>query len=134
MTDREKCPNTEVFCSVFSRIRTKYGEILRISPYSVRIRENTEQKNLRIWTIFRQFLVESSEVKDSNNPVNSEDSEVIESEDDAAEVMFYPWQTIGKKLPKLRLNSVSMMRLKCLSGCVIKRTYPYQKKTMFTEK
>ena len=98
------------------------------------MRENTDQKNLRIWTIFRQCLVESSEAIDSNNPVNSEDSEVIESENDAAEVMFYPCQTIGKKLPKLRLNSVSMMRLKCLSGCVIKRTYPYQKKTMFTEK
>ena len=27
------------FWSVFSRIRTKYGEILRISPYSVRMRE-----------------------------------------------------------------------------------------------
>ena len=104
---------------------------------SVQIRENTDQKNLGIWTIFRPCLVESSEAKDgedSSNPVNSEDSKVIESENDAAEVMFYPWQTIGKKLPKLRLNSVSMMRLKCLSGCVIKRTYPYQKKTMFTEK
>ena len=28
----------------FSRIRTEYGEILRISPYSVRMRENTDQK------------------------------------------------------------------------------------------
>ena len=28
-----------------SRIRTEYGEILRISPYSVRMRENTYQKN-----------------------------------------------------------------------------------------
>ena len=65
LIDREKCPNTEVFCSVFSRIPTKYGEIRSISPYSVRIRENAEQKNLRIWTIFWQFLVESSEVKDS---------------------------------------------------------------------
>ena len=30
----------------FSRIRTKYGEILRISPYSVRMRENAE----KMWT------------------------------------------------------------------------------------
>ena len=36
------------FWSVFSRIRNEYGEILRISPYSVRIRVNTEQKKLRI--------------------------------------------------------------------------------------
>ena len=31
--------------SVFSRIQTENGEILRISPYSVRMRENTDQKN-----------------------------------------------------------------------------------------
>ena len=35
---REKCPYSEFFWSVFSRIRTEYGEILRISPYSVRMR------------------------------------------------------------------------------------------------
>ena len=33
------------FWFVFSRIRTEYGKILRISPYSVRMRENTNQKN-----------------------------------------------------------------------------------------
>ena len=32
------------FWSVFSNIRTEYGEMLRISPYSVWIRENTDQK------------------------------------------------------------------------------------------
>ena len=32
------------FWSVFSCIRTEYGKILRISPYSVKIQENTEQK------------------------------------------------------------------------------------------
>ena len=37
---REKCPY-----SAFSRIRTEYREILRISPYSVRMRENKEQNN-----------------------------------------------------------------------------------------
>ena len=31
--------------SLFSRIRTEYREILRSSPFSVRMRENTEQKN-----------------------------------------------------------------------------------------
>ena len=30
----------DFFWSVFSRIRTEYGEVLRISPYSVRMREN----------------------------------------------------------------------------------------------
>ena len=38
---REKCPYSEFFWSVFSRIRTKYGE----DPYSVRTWENTDQKN-----------------------------------------------------------------------------------------
>ena len=34
-----------VFWSVFSRIRTENGEILPISPYSVRMRENADPKN-----------------------------------------------------------------------------------------
>ena len=34
-----------VFWSVFSFIRTKYGEILIISPYSVQMHENKGQKN-----------------------------------------------------------------------------------------
>ena len=42
---REKCPYLELFWSLFSRIRIEYGEILRISPYSVQMRENTDQKN-----------------------------------------------------------------------------------------
>ena len=42
------------FWSVFSRIRTEYGEILRISLHSIRMRENMDQKSLRIWTLFKQ--------------------------------------------------------------------------------
>ena len=34
-----------VFWSVFSHIRTEYGEILRFSLYSVRMREIADQKN-----------------------------------------------------------------------------------------
>ena len=40
-----KCPHSELFWSVFSRIWTEYGETLRISPYSVRMLENTDQIN-----------------------------------------------------------------------------------------
>ena len=29
---RQKCPYSELFWSAFSRIRTEYGEILRIAP------------------------------------------------------------------------------------------------------
>ena len=53
---RKKCAYQGLFWSVFSRIRTEYGEcsvriqskcakILCISPYSVRMRENTGQNN-----------------------------------------------------------------------------------------
>ena len=48
-------------------------------------------------------LVESSEARDSedsSDSVNSEDSKDIESENDAAEVKFYRWQTIDKKTKK----------------------------------
>ena len=53
-TLREKCQIRSFFWSVFSRNRTEYGEILRTSPYSVRMLENTDQKKLRIWTLFTQ--------------------------------------------------------------------------------
>ena len=50
----EKCPNMELFWSVFSHIRTEYGKVLRISLYSVQMWEKTDQKKLRIWTLFTQ--------------------------------------------------------------------------------
>ena len=49
----EKCPNTE--CPI-SRIQAEYGEIRSISPCSVRMRENMDQKKLRIWTLFTHCL------------------------------------------------------------------------------
>ena len=43
---RKRCPYSELFWSVYSRIRTEYGKIQsRISPYSVRMRENTDQSS-----------------------------------------------------------------------------------------
>ena len=42
------------FWSVFSRIRTEYREIRSISSYSFRMRENTDQKKLRIRALFTQ--------------------------------------------------------------------------------
>ena len=48
----KKCPYSELFCSTFSRIRTEYGEILRISPCSAQMRENVEQNNSE----YRHFL------------------------------------------------------------------------------
>ena len=45
MTLRRKRPYSELLWSAFSSIWTKYGEILWISPYSVRMPENTDQNN-----------------------------------------------------------------------------------------
>ena len=39
------CPHSELFWSAFSGIRAEYGEILRVSPYSIRIWENVDQNN-----------------------------------------------------------------------------------------
>ena len=51
----EKCPSTEFFLvRVFPRSRISH---IRISPYSVRMRENTDQKKLRIWTLFTQCKI-----------------------------------------------------------------------------
>ena len=43
----EKCPNTELFVV---RIQSK-------SPYSVRMQENTDRKQLPIWTLFTQYFL-----------------------------------------------------------------------------
>ena len=40
-----KWPYSEFFWSVFSRIRTEYGKIRSISPYSVGTPGNADQKN-----------------------------------------------------------------------------------------
>ena len=42
------------FWSVFSYVRTEYGDLRSKSPYSVRIQENTGYKNLCIGTLFTQ--------------------------------------------------------------------------------
>ena len=42
---RKKCPYLEFFWSASYRIRTKYGNLLCKSPYSVRKLENLDQKN-----------------------------------------------------------------------------------------
>ena len=42
--------------SAFSRIRTEYGKILRISPYSVRMRQNAGKMRTRITPNTDTFL------------------------------------------------------------------------------
>ena len=41
----------------FSRIRTEYGEIRRISPYSVRMRKNEDQNNSKYGHFLRSDFV-----------------------------------------------------------------------------
>ena len=45
-----------LFWSVFSCIWTEYEDLRSKSMYLVRIQENTNQKKLRIWTFFMQWL------------------------------------------------------------------------------
>ena len=60
---REKCPNTEFFpVRIFPHLDRIRRDILRIYPYLVQMRENTDQKKLRIWTLFTQW---------SAQPINS---------------------------------------------------------------
>ena len=51
---RKKYPNTEFFLVLSSCIRTEYEDLRSKSPL-VRTRENTDQKNLRIWTVLTLF-------------------------------------------------------------------------------
>ena len=46
---------SEFIWFVFSRTWTEYGERLCISPHSIRMRENAEQKKPRIRTFFTQY-------------------------------------------------------------------------------
>ena len=43
--------------SAFSCTRAEYGDYQSKSPYSVWVRENTDQKKIRIWTLFTQWEV-----------------------------------------------------------------------------
>ena len=52
------------FWSIFSCIRTVYGDLRSKSSYSVRIHENTDQKKLRNWTLFISEWEYSSEFDD----------------------------------------------------------------------
>ena len=55
---REKRLYSVFFWSVFSRTRTKYKELMHISPYSIRMRKNTDQKNSEYGHFSRSGKVE----------------------------------------------------------------------------
>ena len=64
-----KCPYSELFWSVFSGIRTEYGEIQSISPYSVRMLENADHNNSEYGRFLRSvtLLSKPSQEKDWND-------------------------------------------------------------------
>ena len=53
---RKKCPYSGIFWSVFSRTWDEYGEIRSISPYAVRMQENTDHKKSEyghfLWSVY----------------------------------------------------------------------------------
>ena len=56
-TLRKKCPYSEFFWSVFSRIRVEYGDLRSKSPYFVRMREYTDHKNSKYGKFLRSDIV-----------------------------------------------------------------------------
>ena len=54
---RKKCPYWDLFWFAFSRIWTEYGEIFRISPYSVRMRDSADQNMDSFHTVYATKLV-----------------------------------------------------------------------------
>ena len=109
------------FWPVFSRIRTEYreilpirtefGEILRISPYSVRMRENTDRKKLRIWTLLTQCLLIKNEVlvHQIHNSLNSINPEFMQSYIKVKHVTINIRNTPMSKLPKTNSDSMDYL-------------------------
>ena len=54
---RKKCPYSNFFWSIFSRIRTECGDLRRKSPYSVRMQENMDQKTPNTDTFRAVYVV-----------------------------------------------------------------------------
>ena len=52
----EKCSYLEFFWSVFSRIRTEYGDSLSNSPYTVKLRKNIDHKNFEQGQFYAVYL------------------------------------------------------------------------------
>ena len=65
ITLRKKCPYSEFFWSVFSPIQTKYGEVWNIFPYSVRMRENTDKRNLEYGHFSRSVRITQDHSKET---------------------------------------------------------------------
>ena len=74
---RKKCPHSELLWSVFSRIRTEYGEIICIYPYSVRMRENKDRNNYEYGHFSRSVYWVLDNGKQKNNHTNIQMSHIF---------------------------------------------------------
>ena len=108
LTLREKCPYSEFFRSVFSRIRTEYGEILHMSPYSIRMWKNTDQKKPEYGHFSRSVRVQLKSLLN-----------ILEAASwiDRLEFSNFNGQSIGGKM-KIRLEKPALNNFK---------TYGWQK-------
>ena len=68
---RKKCAYSELFWSVFSRIRVEYGELRSISPYSVRMRENVNQNNSEYGHFSRSALSQKAPLEMFDKVLNT---------------------------------------------------------------
>ena len=57
---RKKCPYLVFFWSIFPRIWTACGDLQSKSPYSIRMQENTDQKNSECGPFLRSVLIAKS--------------------------------------------------------------------------
>ena len=92
------------FWPVFSRIPTKYGEIRSISSYSVRMRENTDQKKLLIWTLFTQWQMNISLMSKELQKKRIGKFETIVHK--TSEFLFYPCPFFAFRCVKQNLDIV----------------------------
>ena len=54
----EKCPNTEILLVRIFLYSDWIRRFTELSPYSVRIQKNTDQKKLPIWILFTQWMMQ----------------------------------------------------------------------------
>ena len=86
LTLLEKCMYSEMFRSAFSHIWTKHREILRISPYSVQMRENAYQNNSYYWHLLGNVKVANDGGKLTRKINQKEKSDVSEQSVDVHSV------------------------------------------------
>ena len=100
-------PNTDFF---LVRIFMHSDWIQSISPYSVRMRENTDQKKLRIWTLFTQCLFNHSFTSSNLNYINIHENNILVFWNILEKARF----TTNKNIWYLLLE---ILYMSCLTSC-----------------